>query len=137
MLPAGLGGVATQKLEVLGSDTSMFDASTAIIFESILTILQAKGDDMTIGIASASGASIVAIRVKGASAAEVGEAMIAGRTLNATTTKDEVDLGGKHVIKVTTTTATVPFYVYGVSDVSFTIAGSNETIVAEALSKLP
>jgi hypothetical protein len=63
--------------------------------------------------------------------------MIAGRALNATTTKDELDLGGKHVIKVTTTTAPVPFYVYGTGDVSFTVTAADETIVAEALSKLP
>jgi hypothetical protein len=137
MLPADLGGVATQKLEVLGSDTSMFDASTAIIFESILTILQAKGNDMAIGIASTSGASIVAIRVSGESAKDVGEAMISSRALNATTTKEELDIAGKHVIKVTTTTTRVPFYVYAAGDVSFTIAASDETLVAEALSKLP
>ena len=137
ILPADLGGAATQKLAVVGSDLSAFDASVAIIFESILTILGADGADMTVGIASNDRASVIAIRVKGKSAKEIGDAMIAGRALNATTTKDELDLGGKHVIKVTTTTAPLPFYVYGTSDVSFTVAGANETIVTEALSRLP
>jgi hypothetical protein len=137
ILPAELGGVATQKLAVVGSDLSAFDASTAIIFESILTILGAEGADMTVGIVSNDRSSVIAIRVKGKSAQEIGDAMIAGRTLNATTTKDDLDLGGKHVVKVTTTTAPLPFYVYGNGDVSFTVAGADESIVAEALSKLP
>jgi hypothetical protein len=63
--------------------------------------------------------------------------MVAARTLNATTTKDEIDLGGKRVVKITTTIAPLPFYVYGTQDASFTIAGADESIVAEALSKLP
>lgn len=137
LLPAELGGTATQKLGVIGSDVSMFDAATATIFDGMLTLLDADGADMAIGIASNSRASIVAIRVKGKSAQEVGNAMIVGRALNATTTKDQVDLGGKHVTKVTTTTTKVPFYVYAKDDISFTVAGTDETIVAEALSKLP
>jgi hypothetical protein len=137
VLPAELGGVATQKLSVVGSDLSAFDSSTAIIFQSILTILGAEGADMTVGIASNDRSSVIAIRVKGKSAQEIGDAMIAGRTLNATTTKDDLDLGGKHVVKVTTTTAPLPFYVYNTGDVSFTVAGADESIVTEALSKLP
>lgn len=137
ILPADLGGAATQKLAVVGSDLSAFDASVAIIFESVMRILGADGADMTVGIASNDRASVIAIRVEGKSAKEIGEAMIAGRALNATTTKDDLDLGGKHVVKVTTTTAPLPFYVYGTGDVSFTVAGADESIVAEALSKLP
>lgn len=137
LLPTSLGGTATQKLELLGSDTSMFDASSAMIFESILTLLGVQGADMQIGIASTTGASIVALRVRAKGAKAVGDAMIAGRALNATTTKEAVDLGGKHAIKVTTTTATVPFYVYAHDDVSFTVAGTDAVAVAEALSKLP
>ncbi len=137
LLPAELGGVATQKLGVLGSDVSLFDPSTALIFESILTALGAQAPDMAIGIASANGASIVAIRVTGESAADIGEAMIAGRSADATPTKGEVDLGGKHAIKVTTTKTKAPFYIYASNDISFTVTAPAETIVAEALSKLP
>lgn len=137
ILPAELGGAATQKVALVGSDLSALDGSTAIIFESVLTILGAAGADMTIGAATNGKASVIVIRVKGKSAQEIGDAMIAARTLNATTTKDELDLGGKHVVKVTTTIAPVPFYVYETSDVSFTTAATDETIVAEALSKLP
>ncbi len=137
VLPAQLGGAETHKISVVGSDLSAFDGSTAMIFESILTILGATGADMTVGIASTDNASIVAIRVKGKSADDVGKAMIEGRALNATTTKEDLDLGGKQVAKITTTTTRVPFYVYASGDVSFTIAATDETTVAEALSKLP
>ena len=137
VLPAELGGTATQKFAFVGSDLSKLDASSAMVFQSVLGVLGADGADMTIGTASNGKASVIAIRVKGTSAQQIGDAMIAGRTLNATTTKDQLTLGGKPVVKVTTTIAPVPFYVYGTGDVSFTIAGADETIVAEALSKLP
>lgn len=137
ILPGELGGATTNKVALVGSDLSALDSSAAMIFEGVLGILQAKGADMTVGAASNAKASVIAIRVKGASAEEIGDAMVAGRTLNATTTKDEVDLGGKQVLKVTTTIAPVPFYVYGTGDVSFTISAADESIVAEALSKLP
>jgi len=137
LLPNELGGEATQKHAFVGDDLSALDGSTAMVFGSLQNVLGSDGSDMTIGAASNSRASIIAIRVTGKSAQEVGDAMIAGRTLNATTTKDELDLGGKHVVKVTTTIAPLPFYIYGTGDVSFTIAAADETIVAEALSKLP
>jgi len=137
LLPAELGGEATQKHAFVGDDLSALDASSAMVFGSLQNVLGSAASDMTIGTASNSRASIIAIRVEGKSAQEVGDAMIAGRTLNATTTKDELDLGGKHVVKVTTTIAPLPFYMYGTGDVSFTIAAADETIVAEALSKLP
>lgn len=137
LLPAELGGEATQKHAFVGDDLSALDGSTAMVFGSLQNAIGSDGSDMTIGTASNSRASVIAIRVEGKSAQEVGDAMIAGRTLNATTTKDELDLGGKHVVKVTTTIAPLPFYVYGTGDVSFTIAAADETIVAEALSKLP
>jgi hypothetical protein len=137
ILPAELGGAPTQKFAFVGSDLSAIDPSAVMIFEGVLQQLGAKSADMTIGTATNAKASVIAIRVTGKSAQEIGDAMIAGRTLNATTTKDELDLGGKHVIKVTTTIAPLPFYIYGTGDVSFTIAGADESIVAEALSKLP
>jgi hypothetical protein len=137
LLPAELGGEATQKHAFAGDDLSALDASSAMVFGSLQNVLGSDGSDMTIGTASNSRASVIAIRVEGKSAQEVGDAMIAGRTLNATTTKNELDLGGKHVVKVTTTIAPLPFYMYGTGDVSFTIAAADETIVAEALSKLP
>jgi hypothetical protein len=137
VLPAEIGGEATQKNAVSGSDLSALGASAAMVFGSLLNVLGSPDADMTIGLASTSKASVIAVRVAGKTAAEVGEAMIAGRALNATTTKEDLDLGGKQVVKVTTTTATVPFYVYGAGDVSFTVAAMDETLVAEALSKLP
>jgi hypothetical protein len=137
LLPNELGGEATQKHAFVGDDLSALDGSTAMVFGSLQNVLGSAASDMTIGTASNSRASIIAIRVVGKSAKDVGDAMIAGRTLNATTTKDELDLGGKHVVKVTTTIAPLPFYIYGTGDVSFTIAAADETIVAEALSKLP
>jgi hypothetical protein len=137
VLPAELGGAPTQKYSFVGSDLSAIDPSAAMIFEGVLAQLGAKSADMTIGTATNAKASVIAIRVAGKSAQEIGDAMVAGRTLNATTTKDELDLSGKHVLKVTTTIAPLPFYVYGTGDVSFTIAGADESIVAEALSKLP
>jgi hypothetical protein len=137
ILPAELGGEATQKLALVGDDLTSLDGSTAMVFGSLLNFIDAEGADMTIGAASNARASVIAIRIKGKSATEVGDAMIKGRTLNATTTSDELDLGGKHVIKITTTIAPLPFYVYGAQDVSFTIAGADESIVTEALSKLP
>lgn len=137
ILPAELGGEATQTFAFVGDDLSAIGASAAMIFGSVTSILKVDAADMTIGTASNTRASIIAIRVAGKSAQEVTDAMVAARTLNATTTKDEIDLGGKHVIKVTTTIAPLPFYVYGTQDVSFTIAGADEGIVAEALSKLP
>jgi hypothetical protein len=137
VLPMDLGGAPTQKLAFVGSDLSALDGSTAMVFTSLMNVLGGDDADMTIGAASNANASVIAIRVAGRSAEEIGNAMILGRTLNATTTKDELELGGKSVIKVTTTIAPVPFYVYGSGDVSFTIAATDETIVAEALSKLP
>lgn len=137
ILPAELGGEATQKYAFVGDDLTALDGSTAMVFASLQNVLGSDGSDMTIGSAANSRASVIAIRVTGKSAQEIGDAMIAGRTLNATTTKDELDLSGKHVLKVTTTIAPLPFYVYGTGDVSFTIAGADESIVAEALSKLP
>jgi hypothetical protein len=137
VLPAEIGGEATQKNALSGSDLSALDASAAMVFGSLLNVLGSPDADMTIGLASNSKASVIAVRVAGKTAAEVGEAMIAGRALNATTTKEDLDLGGRQVVKVTTTTATVPFYVYGAGDVSFTVAAMDETLVAEALSKLP
>lgn len=41
------------------------------------------------------------------------------------------------MVKITTTIAPLPFYVYATQDVSFTIAGADEGLVTEALSKLP
>lgn len=137
VLPAEIGGEATQKNALSGSDLSALGASAAMVFGSLLNVLGSPDADMTIGLASNSKASVIAVRVVGKTAAEVGDAMIAGRALNATTTKEDLDLGGKRVVKVTTTTATVPFYVYGAGDVSFTVAAVDETLVAEALSKLP
>jgi hypothetical protein len=137
ILPAELGGEATQTFAFVGDDLSAIGASAAMIFGSVTSILKVDAADMTIGTASNSRASIIAIRVAGKSAQEVTDAMVAARTLNATTTKDEIDLGGKRVVKITTTIAPLPFYVYGTQDASFTIAGADESIVAEALSKLP
>jgi hypothetical protein len=137
VLPDSLGGTQTEKHALVGSDLAALDPSSATIFEQILQITGKPGADMTIGIAATAGASVVAIRIVGVSAQAIGEAMIAGRVLNATTTKDEIDLGGKHVTRVTTTTSPVPFYVYSAQDVSFTVAANDETVVAEALSKLP
>jgi hypothetical protein len=137
ILPAELGGEATQKYAFVGSDLSALDSSVSMIFVSVGQLLKAADADMRIGVASNSKASVIAIRVKGKSAQEITDAMVAARTLNATTAKDELDLGGKHVLKVTTTISTLPFYVYGSGDVSFTVAGADELIVAEAFSKLP
>ena len=137
ILPAELGGEATQTFAFVGDDLGNLDSSAAMIFGSVTTILKVDASDMTIGTASNSRASIIAIRVAGKSAQEVTDAMVAARTLNATTTKDELDLGGKHVVKITTTIAPLPFYVYSTQDVSFTIAGADESVVTEALSKLP
>jgi hypothetical protein len=137
LLPAELGGTATTKFSFVGSDLSALEPSAAMIFDGIIQQLGAKSADLTIGTATNGKATVVAVRVAGKSAQQIGDAMIAGRTLNATTTKDEIDLSGKHVVKVTTTIAPLPFYIYGAGDVSFTIAGADESIVAEALSKLP
>ena len=137
LLPAELGGAATTKFSFVGSDLSAIDPSAVMIFDAVIQRLGAKSADMTIGTASNGKASVIAIRVAGKSAQQIGDAMIASRTLNATTTRDELDLSGKHVVKVTTTIAPLPFYIYGAGDVSFTIAGADESIVAEALSKLP
>jgi hypothetical protein len=137
ILPTELGGAPTQKFAFVGSDLSAIDRSAVMTFDGVMQTLGADGADMTIGTATNAKATIIAIRVAGRTAQEIGDALIASRTLNATTTKDEIDLGGKHVVKVTTTIAPLPFYVYGTSDVSFTIAGADESIVAEALSKLP
>jgi hypothetical protein len=137
LLPAELGGAATTKFSFVGSDLSALEPSAAMIFDGIIQQLGAKSTDLTIGTATNGKATVVAVRVTGKSAQQIGDAMIAGRTLNATTTKDELDLGGKHVVKVTTTIAPLPFYIYGAGDASFTIAGADESIVAEALSKLP
>ena len=137
VLPAELGGVPTQKLALVGTDLSAIDPSAAMVFGSVLNVLGAEDEDLTAGAASNSVASVIAIRVAGKSAEEIGEAMIAGRALNTTPTREELDLGGKTVTKVNVSTSPLPFYVYGSGDVSFTIAGADETIVAEALSKLP
>jgi hypothetical protein len=137
LLPAELGGAATTKFSFVGSDLSAIDPSAVMIFDGVIQQLGAKSADMTIGTASNGKASVIAIRVAGKSAQQIGDAMMSARTLNATTTKDELDLSGKHVVKVTTTIAPLPFYIYGAGDVSFTIAGADESIVAEALSKLP
>jgi hypothetical protein len=137
LLPAELGGAATTKFSFVGSDLSAIEPSAAMIFDGIIQQLGAKSADLTIGTATNGQATVVAVRVAGKSAQQIGDAMIAGRTLNATTTKDELDLSGKHVVKVTTTIAPLPFYIYGAGDVSFTIAGADESIVVEALSKLP
>jgi len=137
ILPAELGGAPTQRLALTGSDLSSLDPSAAMIFVSVLNVLSSEGADMTVGVAANSRASVIAIRVVGKTAKQVGDAMITGRVLNSTNTKDEIDLGGKHVIKVTTTTSPLPFYIYESGDVSFTVAGADESVVAEALSKLP
>jgi hypothetical protein len=137
LLPAELGGAATTKFSFVGSDLSAIDPSAVMIFDGVIQRLGATSSDMTIGTASNGQASVIAIRVAGKYAEQIGDAMMSARTLNATTTKDAIDLGGKHVVKVTTTIAPLPFYIYGTGDVSFTIAGADEAIVAEALSKLP
>jgi hypothetical protein len=137
LLPAELGGAATTKFSFVGSDLSAIEPSAAMIFDGIIQRLGAKSADMTIGTASNGKASVIAIRVTGKYAEQIGEAMMSARTLDATTTKDAIDLGGKHAVKVTTTIAPLPFYIYGTGDVSFTIAGADESIVAETLSKLP
>src|SRR6185503_214757 len=118
----------TTKFSFVGSNLSALEPSAAMIFDGIVEQLGAKSADLTIGTASNGKASVIAIRVAGKSAQQIGDAMIAGRTLHATTTKDELDLAGKHVVKVTTTIAPLPFYIYGADDVSFTIAGADESI---------
>ena len=137
VLPEEIGGEVTQRNALVGSDLSAIQPEAAMVFGSLLNVLGSPDSDLTIGLASNSKSSVIAVRVAGKTAAEVGEAMIQGRTLNATTTKEDLDLGGKRVTKVVTSTATVPFYVYGAGDVSFTVAAVDETVVAEALSKLP
>ncbi len=137
VLPEEIGGEPTQRNALTGSDLSAIQPEAAMVFGSLLNVLGSPDADMTIGLASNSKSSVIAVRVKDKTAAEVGEAMIAGRALNATTTKENLDLGAKSVIKVVTSTATVPFYVYSAGDVSFTVAAADETLVAEALSKLP
>ena len=137
VLPAEIGGEPTQRNALSGTDLSAIQPEAAMVFGSLLNVLGSPDADMTIGLASNTVASVIAVRVKDKTAAEVGEAMIAGRALNATTTKEDLELGGKPVIKVVTSTATVPFYVYSAGDVSFTVAAADETLVAEALSKLP
>jgi len=137
VLPAELDGAPTQKLAIVGSDLSAIDASAAMVFGSLLNVLGSNDADLTAAAATNATASVIAIRVAGKSAEEIGEAMIAGRALNTTPTREELDLGGKTVTKVNVSTSPLPFYVYGSGDVSFTIAGADETIVAEALSKLP
>ena len=137
LLPAELGGVPTTKFSFVGSDLSALEPSAAMIFDGVIQQLGAKGADMTIGTATNGKATIVAVRVAGKYAEQIGEAMMSARTLNANSTKDAIELGGKQAVKVTTTIAPLPFYIYGAGDVSFTIAGADESIVAEALSKLP
>ena len=137
VMPAEIGGETMQKNALVGTDLSAIPAEAAMVFGSLLNVLGSPDADMTVGLATNSKASVIAVRVAGKTAAQVGDAMIAGRALNATTTKEDLDLGGKRVVKVTTTTATVPFYVYGAGDVSFTVAAMDETLVAEAFSKLP
>jgi hypothetical protein len=137
VLPAELGGVPTQKVALVGSDLSAIDASAAMVFGSLLNVLGANDADLTAGVAANATSSVIAIRVAGKSAEEIGEAMIAGRALNTTPTREELSLGGKPVTKVTVSTSPLPFYLYGTGDVSFTVAGADETNVAEALSKLP
>ncbi len=137
ILPAELGGSPTQVIAIDGTDMSALDPSAAMIFVSVLAQLESEGKNMTAAAAVNGKASIIAIRVVGKTAQQINDAMIAGRTLNATTTKDELDISGKHVLKVTTTIAPLPFYMYGSGDVSFTVAGADESIVAEAFSKLP
>jgi hypothetical protein len=137
VLPEEIGGETTQRNALVGSDLSAIQPEAAMVFGSLLNVLGSPDADLTIGLASNSKSSVIAVRVAGKTAAEVGDAMIEGRTLNATTTKEDLDLGGKRVTKVVTSTATVPFYVYEAGDVSFTVAAADETLVAEALSKLP
>jgi hypothetical protein len=137
VLPAELGGAPTQKLALVGSDLSAIDPSAAMVFGSLLNVLGVDDADLTAGVAANATSSVIAIRVAGKSAEEIGEAMIAGRALNTTPTQEGLSLGGKPVTKVTVSTSPLPFYLYGTGDVSFTIAGADETIVAEALSKLP
>ena len=112
VLPAEIGGEPTQRNALSGTDLSAIQPEAAMVFGSLLNVLGSPDADMTIGLASNTVASVIAVRVKDKTAAEVGEAMIAGRALNATTTKEDLELGGKQVIKVVTSTATVPFYVY-------------------------
>lgn len=137
LLPAELGGAATQRLAISGSDMGALDPAAAMIFISVLAQLGAEGKDMTAAAALNGRGSILAIQVAGKTAQEVNDAMIAGRTLNATTTKDELDISGKHVLKVTTSIAPIPFYMYASENVSFTVAGADDSVVTEAFSKLP
>jgi hypothetical protein len=137
VLPEEIGGEATLRNALVGSDLSAIQPEAAMVFGSLLNVLGSPDSDLTIGLASNSKSSVIAVRVAGKTAAEVGGAMIEGRTLNATTTKEDLELGGKQVTKVVTSTATVPFYVYSADDVSFTVAAADETLVVEALSKLP
>ena len=100
VLPAEIGGEPTQRNALAGTDLSAIQPEAAMVFGSLLNVLGSPDADMTIGLASNSVASVIAVRVKDKTAAEVGEAMIAGRALNATTTKEDLELGGKQVIKV-------------------------------------
>jgi hypothetical protein len=137
VLPAEVDGAPTQKVALVGSDLSALDPAAAMVFGSLLNVLGAKDADLTAGAAANATSSVIAIRVAGKSAEEIGEAMIAGRALNTTPTREELSLGGKPVTKVTVSTSPLPFYLYATGDVSFTVAGADETVVAEALSKLP
>jgi hypothetical protein len=137
LLPDELGGDATQKLAIEGDHLTTLDSSAAMIFISVLAQLGADAGDMKAAAATNTKASIIAIRVAGKGAQQISDAMKLGRTLNAATSETPLDLGGKHVVKITTSSAPVPFYLYGSGDISFTVAATDESIVAEAFSKLP
>ena len=79
LLPNELGGEATQKHAFVGDDLSALDAPAPWSSGASRTFLVLRRSDMTIGTASNSRASIIAIRVTGKSAQEVSDAMIAGR----------------------------------------------------------
>ena len=69
------------------------------------------------------------IRVQGKSAEEIGDGHESSgrRAERRRPTKDETSsIGGKPVVKVTSTSSTLPFYVFGTGDVSFTIAVADE-----------
>lgn len=137
LLPATLDGGPMQRFAVNGDDLSQLDSEAAMIFGGIQNVLGKPASDMHIGIATGPTASVIALRVAGTSAQEISDAMIGVRVLNATTNRDELDVDGRQVVKIVTTTATTPFYVYAAGDVSFTIAATSEAIALEAIRQLP
>jgi hypothetical protein len=141
-LPDKLGTATLQKFSFKGAEfLSSGDASTKE-FTDLLGAIGKSPADLSMAIAadptSTADVTVGAFKVSGADANVLLNAFIqSGIKQSAGATSTDVNISGKSVKKVSTPGDSSPTYAYAHGDIVFFVTGTDDALIAEALSKLP